>query len=212
MSADSGPSVPGTSARLRTAGTLLFLAGFVWWIVVTIAESLFPDYSVFTNDLSDLASTVPPNPSVVQPSAELFNTSMVILGLMILAAAYFIHLEYHRLSFTALLTTFGAGCLLIAAFPGDTGNAHAIASDLTFVVAPLAAIASYRLLNSPLRYVSVAVGIVALLPVFTRLALGDASPILTLLGKGGEERMIAYPVIAWLLGFGGSLMGSKPRK
>jgi hypothetical protein len=35
---------------------------------------------------------------------------------------------------------------------------------------------------------------------------GDASP-LWVLGVGGAERWVAYPVILWLMGFGGYLAG-----
>jgi hypothetical protein len=49
-------------------------------------------------------------------------------------------------------------------------------------------------------------------PLVTRFAMGDSSPILSALGRGGEERMIAYPVIAWVIVFGGCLIGSVQRE
>jgi len=60
---------------LNLAGSLIFIGVLQWFMTVLAAETLFPGYSSRTNDLSDLASTIPPNISVVQPSAMLFNSS-----------------------------------------------------------------------------------------------------------------------------------------
>ena len=50
---------------LNAAGTLLFIGALQWFIVEMAAETLFPGYSTRANDLSDLASTVPPNTSII---------------------------------------------------------------------------------------------------------------------------------------------------
>ena len=49
-------------------------------MIVMAAETLFPGYSTRANDLSDLASTVPPNTSLVQPSAIMFNAYDILIG------------------------------------------------------------------------------------------------------------------------------------
>jgi hypothetical protein len=49
------------------AGALLLVGGLQWFMTVKAAETLFPGYSTRANDFSDLASTVPPNTSLVQP-------------------------------------------------------------------------------------------------------------------------------------------------
>ena len=76
------------------AGALLFLGGLQWFMTVMAAETLFPGYSTRLNDLSDLASTVPPNTSIVQPSAIMFNATTFLLGLMILISAFLIYRAY----------------------------------------------------------------------------------------------------------------------
>ena len=51
-----------------------------------------------------------------------------------------------------------------------------------------------------------AVEVFALLPIvlgFRSSFFGVAAPFNLVLGRGGEERMIAYPILSWLMGFGG---------
>ena len=36
---------------------------------------------------------------------------------------------------------------------------------------------------------------------------GDATPLVDELGDGGIERWVAYPVVLWLVAFGGYLAG-----
>jgi len=192
----------------RFAGAFLFLGGLQWLILVIVAETAFPNYSVKLNDLSDLASTVAPNTSVIQPSATIFNITMILLGLTVILATFFIHLSYRKYLVTVFLGIFGLACMLVGIFPGDTGKIHGIVSLLAFVFGPLSAIVSFKVENLPLKIFSIIIGIAAMVPLVTRFAAGDSSPILSALGRGGEERMIAYPIIIWVITFGGYLMAS----
>lgn len=63
-------------------------------MVVMAAETLFPGYSTRANDLSDLASTVPPHTSVIQPSAMMFNATTFLFGLLVVVSAILIHRVY----------------------------------------------------------------------------------------------------------------------
>ena len=56
------------------------------------------------------------------------------------------------------------------------------------------------------RYLSILLGAVSLLTLASYMALGDASPMASL-GIGGFERWIVYPVIVWIIAFGGYLLG-----
>ncbi len=69
----------------------------------------------------------------------------------------------------------------------------------------LAAIMSYRIVQSPLTYISVVLGALTLtdLILFTT---GNNSG----LGVGGMERMIVYPVFVWGLSFSGFLIHTLP--
>ena len=65
----------------------------------------------------------------------------------------------------------------------------------------IAAVMSARALPGPSRYLAVLLGCITLLALFS---LGVLIPVL---GDGGAERWIAYPVIFWLTGLGGYFLG-----
>lgn len=123
---------------------------------------MFPGYTTRENDLSDLASTVHPNISPLQPSATMFNTSTFMFGLITLISAFLIYRAYGDKLFTILFSTSGFAAIGIGLFPGDTGVIHGLIALVWFVTAPLSAIMAYRLEKKPFSYISVAVGIFAL--------------------------------------------------
>ena len=53
-------------------------------------------------------------------------------------------------------------------------------------------------------------GAISLLTLVSAFALGDASPMFAF-GPGGLERWVAYPVLLFVLAFGGYLMGDAQR-
>jgi hypothetical membrane protein len=59
-------------------------------------------------------------------------------------------------------------------------------------------------LRPPLSHFSVGLGIIALVALVLMFTLHDLG-----IGLGGMERMTAYPILLWALGFGGSLIGAK---
>jgi hypothetical membrane protein len=87
--------------------------------------------------------------------------------------------------------------------PETTGAPHIVFSIAIFVFGAVSAIISYRVLRPPLSYVSVGLGIIALVALVLMLTLHDLG-----IGPGGMERVIAYPIFLWALGFGGSLIGA----
>jgi hypothetical protein len=52
----------------------------------------------------------------------------------------------------------------------------------------------------------VILGIIALV-----FAIGpNITPAVAFLGVGGAERWVVYPIVLWLIGFGGYLIGTSP--
>lgn len=192
----------------NAAGTLLFIGALQWFVVEMAAETLFPGYSTRANDLSDLASTVPPNLSLIQPSATMFNASTFIFGLMTLISAFLVYRAHRDRLFAVLFAISGLAAIGVGIFPGDTGVIHGLVALAWFVTAPLSAIASYRLEGKPFGYISIAIGIFALIVLLMALFFSGSSPVFLAFGRGGEERMIAFPVAMWVTAFGGYLMGS----
>lgn len=196
------------SGLTRAAGALLFLAGVVALMGIITAEALYPaDYSTGGNMISDLGGSEPPDSVVLQPSAAIFDTAMVVTGLLIILGALCAHVALRRPSLTIPLALFGVGALGVGIFPGHTGAVHAIFAQITFVGGAVAAILSFRSVVGPLRYISVALGAIALANLLGYMVLQDGW-FVTGLGLGGLERWVAYPVVLWLTGLGGYLLAA----
>ncbi len=188
----------------QMAGIIL-LAGFLqFFLAVNLAETQFPGYSVAKNTLSDLGGTIPP----VEPSALIFNLSVIILGILGLASVYLILKSGGCRLFSSCLAISSIGAIGVGLFPEYTGGAHIFFSVLTFLFGSLATIFSYRLgLNIPMIIVSMVTGIMSLLILLLLFILGPgtANPFIAYLGVGGTERFIVYPVLFYLAALGGYL-------
>ncbi len=109
----------------------------------------------------------------------------------------------------------GAGSLGVGLFPETTFVVngipiiHTISAGTAFIVGALAAVASFKFTKPPLRYVGAVLGAVALVALVLFRVTKDFGYLG--LGVGGMERMVAYPTILWIIGFGGYLLGKNDR-
>jgi hypothetical membrane protein len=194
-----------TSRLVRASGALMLLAGAVILMGIITAEALYPAaYSTGGNEISDLGGTEPPEALVLQPSATIFDLTMIAGGLLLLAAAGLLQPGLGRLSVTLVVAAVGVGALGVGCFPGNAGGIHGLFAMLTFVGGGIAAIVTARVTRAPFRYLSVALGAIALGTLALYVLLGDGSPLAGL-GIGGVERWVAYPIVIWVIGFGGYL-------
>jgi hypothetical membrane protein len=191
----------------RIAGALLLLAGSIILLAIITAEALYPAaYSTGANEISDLGGMRPPNSVILQPSATIFDVAMMIVGLLTIAGSWFVHLAFHRRAVTIPIAVLGVGALGVGVFPGNTGTPHALFALTTFVSGGVAAITASQVASGPFRVLSAALGAIALLTLLSYFLLGDGSPLASL-GTGGVERWIVYPVVLWIVAFGGYLAG-----
>ena len=205
--ARTGATRRAWATDLHLGGALLAAAGAAILLGIITAEALYPGaYSTGANEISDLGGTRPPDSVVYQPSAAIFNLSMVAVGIMVIIAAWYAHRAFGRRSVTIPIAVLGLGALGVGLFPGNTGNPHAVFAMVTFVAGGVAAISASRVASGPFRWVSTALGAVSLLTLVGYMLLGDATPMAEL-GIGGIERWIVYPVILWIVAFGGYLSG-----
>ena len=205
----SGPS--GGHRRIVLGGSLLILAGAAILMGIITAEALFTyPYSTAGNTISDLGSTWQPGNKVREPSATIFNTTMIVTGLMIVGGAVLIRKATDSRALTVATTLLGVFVFLVGVFPGneingspDTTGVHPVVASLTFLSGGVAAILAGRAVRPPFRYLSICLGAVALLALVFAAWLGD-----TKLGEGGVERWVAYPIVLWLVAFGAYVLGS----
>ena len=184
------------------AGILLVIGCLQYLLAVNLAETLFPGYSIYGNTLSDLGGTIP----AVEPSAIIFNLSIILLGILFLTAVYLIVKSGGCRFFSSGLAISAICIICVGLFPEYTLNTHLTFSWATFIFISLTVLSSYRLgLNVPMIIISIITGLIALI-TFLIVVIGGSNNIITpYLGGGGTERIIVYPVVLYILALGGYL-------
>jgi len=171
---------------LNKAGYLLIIGSLQFILLWKIAEFLRPGYSVAEDVISALG---------IGENSFIFNGSVALLGLLGIAAAYFLK-DLDKI-FAALLGISSVGALGVGLFPMDIPLPHSIAALLTFLFSGLAALYSYRLEKTNLKYLWALLGIITLIALYLFMTKNYMG-----LGRGGMERLIVYPALAWLLMYG----------
>jgi len=188
--------------EVRTAGVLTFISGTTFLIGTMLAASIAPAYDFHGAAISDLG--------VIAETASMFNAILIVVGLTDLAAGILLYRTWRRSSVLGASIVGGLGAVGAGAFALDHGGIHSVFALAAFVGFNLQAIACARCVSSPMRWISLLAGVVGLAYVVVMI-IGDGgdAAIFGVIGHGGSERMIAYPVMAWLLAFGGYLMAAE---
>ncbi|MBZ0288322.1 MAG: DUF998 domain-containing protein [Anaerolineae bacterium] len=183
----------------------MLLTGILIFMGIITAEIFYPPgYSTSQNEISDLGATRPPDSIIVQPSATIFNVTMMLSGVMLIASVYFIQRAFRDRLVSGSILALGVGILGVGIFPGNNAAIHPLFALLTFSAAGISAVVSSRVSRAPFRYIAILLGATTL--VFLILAFFFSSVIFPILGDGGTERWIAYPSVLWITGFGGYLL------
>ncbi|MSQ22634.1 MAG: DUF998 domain-containing protein [Dehalococcoidia bacterium] len=85
-------------------------------------------------------------------------------------------------------------------------DVHFYSATLVFVFGGLSGIVAARVQHGVFRYISAAMGAVVLVSVAVSL-WDEATPMYRVLGSGGIERWIVYPILLWLVAYGAYLLG-----
>jgi hypothetical membrane protein len=193
------------------AGLLLLLAAATILMGITTAEAVYPEtYSTHLNEISDLGAPATPRTEAHQPSASVFNGSMLLAGASIVLAALVLSRNLELRALALALALNGAGTFGVGLFPSDQRTLHLGFAVLSFVAGGLAALLASRLQAPPSRYASAVLGVV-ILGALVVTGLGAPTSVYEALGPGGSERWISYPTLLWLASFGGYLMASSQR-
>jgi hypothetical membrane protein len=191
----------------KVAGILFFVAVVQFILGLTISEALYPDYRLSGNYVSDLG---------VGPSAIIFNLSVFLLGLLLIIGTYFMrHLSDFKM-LNILLFVMAVGAMGVGVFTEDFSVAHAAASSMAFLFGGLSAMASAKIMKKPFSLVSIALGVMTIgaLVLYSSGIITSGSLMGSVaydsifylgLSPGGMERMVIYPALVWLAGFGAYL-------
>ena len=201
-------SAPGRAPH-RTAGGLLLTAGATTVMGIITAEALYTNPYNARMEISDLGATE--TGVVLHPSSYIFNATMLMAGAMILAGAWFTHQALHRRAVSIPTGLLGLGTLGVGIFPGNIHPQHPLFAYTAFLAGGLAVLLSYKVTPQPLRAIFAVMGTVSLLFTLASVFLLEWGPFARL-DLGGVERWMVYPVLLWLVGFGGWLAGRRPEQ
>lgn len=188
----------------KIAGLLLFVGVAQFILTKIVLETIYPGYLVGQQAISDLG-----NWGLAGNFAAVFSASAILLGVFIMAGAYFNGHGSKNRCFTALLAIAGVGNVVVGVVAENViPSVHSIFALIMFASWAVAALLSYKFVKSPFSYVSVTLGAVSLLMLVLSLLGQRVSSSFALgLGMGGMERLVVYPLWFWTLGFGAYLIG-----
>lgn len=188
----------------KIAGLLLFVGVAQFILTKIVCETIYPGYLVGQQAISDLG-----NWGLAGNFAAVFSASAILLGVFIMAGAYFNGHGSKNRCFTALLAIAGVGNVVVGVVAENViPSVHSIFALIMFASWAVAALLSYKFVKSPFSYVSVTLGAVSLLMLVLSLLGQRVSSSFALgLGMGGMERLVVYPLWFWTLGFGAYLIG-----
>ncbi len=196
-----------TTQREKLAGAFFFVAVTQFVIGLFIAEALYSGYSLSQNYVSDLG---------IGPSSAVFNSSVFILGLLVLCGTYLLKNNSGLKTVNTLLLLMSVSAMGVGIFTKNFTVAHGVVSSMAFFFSGLAAIVSAKVLEKPFSLISIALGATTLVALglfsigmatsgsLTSDIAYDSSFYLGL-GAGGMERLVIYPGLMWLAGFSGRL-------
>lgn len=181
------------------SGIMFFLLAAQFLVVLMVGAAIAPGYSLNQNAISDLGT--------IDETALLFNTSLVVLGILNIVGGYFFFRAHRRTGLFAVFVLAGIGAMGAGIVTLDTPGIHGIFALIAFLFFNIQAVWSGLTVMGPMKAISVGAGAIGLFFLVIHF-LSDAG-IMDLygpIGHGGSERMIVYPAILWLLAFSGYLM------
>jgi len=210
---------------------MLFVGNTVFVLGLTVAESVFPGYSVSRDFISDLGApiAVPLNPpgilTIHQPASIIYILSLSILTILSLEAAWQFRQTFPAKRFWKVFFVFAAGLVAlplsyipyyvyadqqimqpisnVPALLIAGAIVHDALSGLVFFFGGLSAVESRKLVMKPLDRLFPIAGIITI-----SAAVLSGVGVNLGLGPGGIERIVAYPILVWALAFGGYLIGT----
>jgi hypothetical membrane protein len=199
---------PRAGRDRRVAGLLLSLAGVAILMGSITAEALHPGpYTTHADTLSHLGAGEPPASVVVQPSAGVFDGTMLLAGALVLAGAWYAHRALRRKAVTVPTALLGLGVLGVGVFPLTNPGMHTLSALLAFYSGGVAVLLSARVTPSPFRQLWAVLGVLSLVAITLGILAMGWAPVAAL-GEGGIERWNSYPIVLWLVAFGSHLIAT----
>jgi hypothetical membrane protein len=131
---------------------------------------------------------------------------MIIIGLFNIIGGYFYFRSHEKVWIFIIFIIAGLSVITAGLFPLNTGDIHSLAALIAFLFFNIELFVCGILTKGLTRIISFIFGIIGLIFVVIMI-IGDAGnpEVFGIIGHGGAERMIVYPVILFLMYFGGYL-------
>src|SRR5207244_9295796 len=91
----------------------------------------------------------------VGPAALVFNPSIILVGVLVLATAWFLWRAVGDRILSIVVALAGAGAIVVGVFTEAFGVVHELVSLWTFIFIGLSAILASLIVRPPFRYISV---------------------------------------------------------
>lgn len=205
----------------RNSGILFSLGALLFLLLTSASEAIYPNFSLQTNAISDMAA-------VGSRTFVIEEIAILGWGVSWFVGAYYLLRHTGKRNMMVLNMLPGLGALFAGLSPENVNIAiHSTGALLAFPFGGVAAILSYGMIRSQYRYLAVAMGGLSLASTFVTFIGGQiagpcgycagTTPYIQsleklVLGLGGWESMIIYPLLVWLMGFGSYLLASSNKK
>lgn len=189
----------------KLSGVCFFVLSAQFMTAIMLAAAMASDYDFSGGAISDLG--------VFAETALLFNASLVVVGVLNLLGGFLFYRAHGKRWLLAVFTLVSIGAVGAGMFPLDTGGLHSLFALFAFLFFNVQAVGSATQLAGLMKVIAALAGVVGLAFVVI-MVIGDAGnpAIFGPIGHGGAERMIVYPVMLWMVAFGGSLLGAPARR
>jgi hypothetical membrane protein len=189
--------------RTTLSGSFFLIGGIQWFLGMLAAESWYDGYSSRIDYVSDLGTG---------PTALIYNLSVFMLGAFIVLGTLFLYKARKGRLVPILLTICGIGAMGVGIFPANLQPMHSIFTLLAILFGSFAAVASYAYQTKPMSIISVVLGLMSFVLAmifipYLGLPFGSTETFLGM-AKGSLERWAINPILAWIIAFGGYLMGT----
>jgi hypothetical membrane protein len=191
------------SPDVRRSGLFFTFTGSAFLLLITFLETIYPGYSVHTNTISDLFAVGRLTSTIGEPIAFLIAVTWITGG-------YYLYRRTEKRWRLVLNVLPGTGLLLAVLSPENVNvGIHSIGAVLAFFSAPIIMLLAFKSITTAFRYFSLFFGIFSLAAAILEFGAYYSSVVQQSLGPGGAERMIIYPVIIWLIGYGNYLLAKE---
>ncbi len=180
----------------RNPGTGYAISGILAMLATTSAAAVYPDYSIRNDAISYLGGS--------GVKTEFFwDFCVLIAGILWIYSTYLLSRKSGIGYSAGTLYLAGIGFLLVGSSPWNLfQSTHYIGAQLIFIFGSVSSIVvSFTLTSGTFARISRILGVLSIAAYVSEYFGSDY-----ILGPGGMERMVYYPVLLWSIAFGAYLI------